>query len=186
MILTDDEELAESLYRIRSQGRLISDRLGYHLLIGSNYRMSEVHAALGRSQLSIIDKLINKRRELIGLYYNMLKEFDDSVRPAVTENNDGYIMPFFPIYFDNTYNIDDCCSKLLESSIPIKRTYIPVHMQPAYEQLRTLKAELPITERLGPQIISLPLHSGLDENDIAKYISTIKNKILSQKGKRLI
>jgi len=138
----------------------ISERKGVRYNIsqlGWNYYMNEFSAAIGLAQLKKLDKLNNKRRDIAKIYSKEIQ----------IENK----MPFnrdcvYHLYWVLVKNQNSFIKKMAENGIETGIHYKPIHMMSFYRN----SANLPITEKIAKQIVSIPIHPNLSDNDIDRII----------------
>lgn len=178
MIVTDDEDLAQTLRKLRSQGRLLNDTAGVHDRIGFNFRMAEIPAALGRSQLQRLPELLARRSRLAGWYAERIKLFGESVQPVLQASGErGWFN--YPVLLHTRFDPDRVARQLGARGIPAKRTYLPIHQQPPYRNVATI-GPLVVSNDLGPRILSLPFFSEMSEPEVERVIDEIQCVIREQ------
>lgn len=162
MVVTDNEELAEKIAMLRDHGR----REKYaHELLGLNFRLSEIHSAIGRQQLKHLPEWIEKRRTLAS-YYNRLLDGVEGIR---TPAEKSWARHVYHLYVIRSSQRDVLMKYLNEGGISTGIHYpIPVHRQPCMHGIA--KSKLPDTEACAKEILSLPMHPGLTEDKV-KYIA---------------
>jgi dTDP-4-amino-4,6-dideoxygalactose transaminase len=132
--------------------------------IGWNYYMNEFSAAIGLEQLKKLDRTNYQRRKIARRYYDEI----------LLENK----MPYdkgcsYHFYWIRVKNRAKFRKKLSEKGIESGIHYRPIHTFSFYKS----KIKLPITEKVGKEIVSLPTHPNLTENDIEKIIKAVNNSI---------
>ena len=138
--------------------------------LGYNYRMTELQAALGSSQLKRLDEFIEKRNELAQIYNNSLdsKYLD---LPVVSDNSYSsfhlYIIKLKKLSKPSEHK--KFFQKLRDDGIGVNLHYIPVHCHPYYGKLGFKKGDFPNSEDYYNRSISIPLYFGLSEEN-QKYI----------------
>ncbi len=182
MIVTDDEVLANLCRSMRNQGRgedmswLNHDRLGY------NYRLDEMSAALGLSQLGKFEQILEKRSQVADQYLNRLKEIDE-VNVQFIRKNSVMSWFVFVIRLKEGINRDRVIEYLKENGIASKPYFPPIHLQPFYiKQFGYKMGDFPITERIASQCLALPFYNALSNNQIDIIIDVLKKAIRSQKN----
>jgi perosamine synthetase len=170
MILSDDDSLAETCVSLRNQGRgkgggwLAHERLGY------NFRLSDINCAIGIVQLSRIDEIKAKRREVARWYREMLAGEERLVIPA--EPPDCELSWFvFVVRLADDFSLEKR-NEILEAmgrrSIQVSNYFPPVHLQPFIaEQFGHKCGDFPITERVSERTIALPFHNNLTKDHVA-------------------
>jgi UDP-4-amino-4,6-dideoxy-N-acetyl-beta-L-altrosamine transaminase len=146
--------------------------------IGFNYRASDIHCALGLSQLSKLEKFVLRRSTLAKLYDKLLAPLAPTLRP-VTRMPGG--RPAWHLYqilidFENVgVSRATLMRQLLDKNIGTQVHYIPVHQQPYYQRLYG-RQYLPGVERFYSRCLSLPLFPGMLEgnvNQVTEHIQTL-------------
>ena len=175
MIVTDDAGIAEACRSRRNQGR---GRMGSwleHERLGYNYRMDEMSAALGVSQMGRVDALLRRRREAARTYSNYLKQFDWLATPMALDHVwvswFVYVVRLAP-HVDREALIAD----LAGQGIPSRAYFSPIHLQPYIQTMLAAgklgagwdwsPGSLPVTEELSRHTLALPFHSNLTEADV--------------------
>ncbi|TGV02564.1 DegT/DnrJ/EryC1/StrS family aminotransferase [Flavivirga rizhaonensis] len=164
-ITTNNKALAEVIFKLRNYGRISTYKYD---LKGSNCRLDELQAAFLRIKLKHLDFDNNKRREIAKYYLDNIDS--DNVLLPFFENMNQHV---FHIFVIRSKKRDQLKDYLYKNGVETLIHYpIAVHKQSAYKELMDYK--LPVTEQLHKEILSLPLHSGLKEEEIFK-ISTLIN-----------
>ncbi len=171
MIATSDKELYEKCKLLRSHGQTGPY---VHTLLGFNYRMTEISAVLGIHQLKQLPGFVQRRRENAGFLSKNLKEVQGIVtpheEPAVEHSYSQY-----SILLDGSLKgkRDAFREKLQETGIDTAVYYPrPLHRQPVFSDAG--EVSLPITEDLSEQILSLPVHPGLEQEDLERIVKSVR------------
>jgi perosamine synthetase len=172
---TNSSELAERMRVFRNHGIIRDDTAPswkYSLdTVGYNYRLSDLHAALGLSQLRKIDEWLTQRSELAHYYSTMLQEVSvDS--PAWPDEDWRHAWHLYPVRVDNRNQVFD---HMRASGINVQVHYVPLHTQPTFH--RPGQRPLPVCESAGERIMSLPLFPGLTRQEQDFVISTLQAAI---------
>jgi perosamine synthetase len=170
MITTDDGEFANRCRMIRSHGM---QRRYYHDMLGYNFRMTDLHAAIGLAQIDRLDVFTAKRRTNAAYLNAHIKSV---VTPAVREGY-GHVWHQYTIRVDGGRNRDAAVKQLNDAGVGTGIFY-PV---PANKQTHLLKmglgdASLPVAERLALEVISLPVHPQLSQADLETIVAEV-NKL---------
>ena len=140
-------------------------------LLGYNYRLSDIHAALGISQLKKINKFIKKRNEISDFYEQNLKDL-----PIVTQKVSKFCYSarhLFVIRINEKYK-NDLFISLQNHNVKVNLHYFPIHLQPFYQKLGFKKGMYINSENYFEQAISLPIFPSLDKDSQTKVINIIK------------
>jgi len=161
LVTTNSAALADRLRKFRSHGIVENPGRGawcYEVeSLGYNYRLSDIHAALGVSQLGKLDSFLRRRNQLAARYYELLAELPVQVAadaPAGTSHG-RYL---FPIRVDRR---DDVFAALRHAGIGVHVHYVPVTHHPMFGFNARERQRFPEVERAYEQLISLPLYPGL-------------------------
>ncbi|HIH34034.1 MAG TPA: DegT/DnrJ/EryC1/StrS family aminotransferase [Nanoarchaeota archaeon] len=171
-IVTDDEALARKARQLRDHGR--SDRIGgkyEHSLIGLNYRLDAMKAAVLRVKLRHLDDWIMQRRRNAALYNELLSEIPGVQVPKEREGNKH----IYYVYTIRAQDRDALATFLDNAGIATQIYYpIPLHLQEAYQFLGHKKGDFPVAERHAEQILSLPIYPEISGEQIEYVCDKIK------------
>ncbi len=172
MVVTDDDALAEKLRLLRGQG-MDPERRYWHPVIGYNYRMMNLPAAIGLAQLEKVDTQLESRRRVAELYQSRLREI-----PGITLQNEQiwarHVFWMFSVILDPATWLDrDSVIEILSRrGIETRPLFYPAHSFPPYKN--SVGGEtFPVAENLSANGISLPTWAGLTENNIDDVCRTL-------------
>ena len=177
MILTDDDGLADICVSLRNQGRgkgsgwLSHDRLGY------NFRLSDINCALGIVQLSRIDQIKAKRRQVAKWYQEMLADDDRLIVPAEPDDCDMSWFVFVVRLADGfaLEQRNRILQAMKSRNIQVGNYFPPVHLQPFMaERFGYKQGDFPVTEAVSRRTIALPFHNNLTKDETAIVCKTLK------------
>ncbi|MHB8163402.1 MAG: DegT/DnrJ/EryC1/StrS family aminotransferase [Methanoregula sp.] len=182
-IITDNRDVFEKLKLIRSHGRpdtidyfTTTDVLDY-ISLGYNFRMSTISAALGIAQMGKVNKLIYTRRKDADYYRSSLRGTGDIM---FVDGNPGDIS-VYQLFSIRTKYRDAIVKFLAEKSIMTKIYFSPIHKTHFYQNVLKYNIDLPVTEKVSNDIMSLPFYPGIPRNDLDCVSSAIKEGIECQK-----
>src|SRR5690606_9817018 len=173
-IFTNDDSLAHTLRGIVNHG--MYERY-HHDLVGVNSRLDSIQAAVLNAILTNLDAY-NKARQLAAKKYNdAFKGIDAIITPKITsrgsEIGDSHVFHQYTLQLKGV-DRDALVKHLNEKSIPCGVYYpIPLHKQKAYSDKRYKEEDFPVTNQLVKEVISLPMHTELDDEQINYITSTI-------------
>lgn len=169
-LLTDSTEIAEKAKLYSSHGitknansfRCEKPSIAHYEqhTLGFNYRLSDLHAALGISQINRLDQLIAQRRKLAERYYKKL--VDLPVKLPINDANSAWHLFVIELL---EHDRDQIFQTLLDNGIAANVHYIPVHWHPYYQQLGFKKGQFENSENYYRRAISLPLFPELTLNE---------------------
>ncbi len=167
--VTADKELATKLRMLRNYGQ---SRKYYHDFVGVNSRLDEIQAAILRMKLKRLDEWNERRRSVAKLYRELLG--DSSV---IIPGEKEYAKHVYHLYVIGCKERDKLQQRLSRSGIQTQIHYpVPVHSQKAYLGLTT-DVNLPVTERICHQILSLPIHPFLHKDEILTIVESVRNAL---------
>ncbi|NHI01394.1 UDP-4-amino-4,6-dideoxy-N-acetyl-beta-L-altrosamine transaminase [Oceanimonas sp. MB9] len=190
MALTNDDALAEKMSLYRSHGVTRDQNLMAHepdgpwyyqqVDLGYNYRMTELQAALGISQMERLDAFVARRHELAKRYDALLQDL-----PVTTpwQHLDGYsglhlyVIRLQPNKIGKSHR--QVFEQLREQGIGVNLHYIPVHTQPYYREMGFQPADFPEAMRYYSEAISLPMYQGLtdaQQDEVIQALSSVLEK----------
>jgi perosamine synthetase len=169
MCLTNDEEIAERLRILRDHGMDPKKRY-WHNVIGFNYRMTNLQAALGVSQLKRIDSLIRKKRSLARSYELLLSnEANITLAPEMKWAKNVFWM-YSVLVRGGREKRDRLIRKLESSGIESRPFFYPIHILPPYKNGQSL----PVAEQLSSSGINLPSGPQLTEAEVKEVASAVR------------
>jgi dTDP-4-amino-4,6-dideoxygalactose transaminase len=171
MITTNDEKINEISRMIRSHG---SKQRYYHEILGYNYRMTDIQAAIGLVQLKNLEKNNKKRIKNAKMLTRGLKNIPGIITPKIMPNR-KHVFHQYTIRITKDFGIsrEELIKKLEEKGIQTIIYYpLPIHKQRLYLNLG-YNVHLPVTEKLENEILSLPVHPLLKKEDVNYIIESI-------------
>ena len=176
-IFTNDDELAYKIRGIVNHG--MYERY-HHDVVGVNSRLDSIQAAVLRAKLPNLDLYCDRRREAARSYSKALQVHPDIVLPEtvnscteICEDCDCHVFHQYTLKITNGKR-DALAEHLQAKGIPFGVYYpIPLHSQKAYKDPRYNEADFPVTNQLVKEVISLPMHTELEEDQINFITKTI-------------
>lgn len=188
-LTTNSEELYQKINLLRSHGITRDESLMHEashgpwyyqqIALGFNYRMTEIQAALGLSQLTRLDDFIQQRRALAQRYLQKLKDLPLKLPVEMANTQSAYHLFIIRLELDNIpLTHRQVFEWLRENGIGVNLHYIPIHTQPYYQDLGFQIGQFPCAENYYQQAMSIPLFHGMSQQQQDKVISSL-TKILS-------
>jgi UDP-4-amino-4,6-dideoxy-N-acetyl-beta-L-altrosamine transaminase len=141
-------------------------------MLGYNYRLSDIHCALGLSQLKRLDQFVERRRELADLYRCFLAGIRGIYQPPPVT---GHAYHLFPIRVEADERAA-LFAHLAENGIRLQVHYLPVHLHPYYKKRFDYKrGDFPEAESFYEEAISLPIFPSMENSDVERVVDCIKN-----------
>jgi perosamine synthetase len=190
MVTTERADYAETLRRFRNHGissdarqRQSAGQWHYEMVVlGFNYRLTDIACALGLSQLKKLEENLLRRREIAARYAAAFRDLEAVTVPVVR----GEVNPawhLYPIRLNlEKLNADrgKVFRALRAENIGVNVHYIPVHLHPYYrERLGHHAGEYPIAEDAYERLISLPMFHGMSDGDVEDVIAAVKKVMLA-------
>lgn len=185
MLVTNNEEFAKRARVLRAHGMSVSDRERHESksfinetydVLGYNYRMSDIHAAIGLAQFRKLNFILEKRMALAIRYTQYLSDVAHIVPPAFPE---GYTHTFqsYVIRLSEScpFSREEIMTKLFKQGIGTRIGIKACHLEPLY---RNQKVQLPNTELLAKNIITLPLYTSMTQNEQDFVINNVRKIIM--------
>ncbi|MCB0507851.1 MAG: DegT/DnrJ/EryC1/StrS aminotransferase family protein [Chitinophagales bacterium] len=161
MVVTNNETLYDRLVHYKGQG-LAKHREYWHDVVGYNYRMTNICAAIGLAQLERFDELLEKKQQLAKWYKHYLKDIPVTFHEQQTNTFHSYWM--CSVLVNNVKDREPLREFLKANGIETRPLFYPVHTMPMYTQHYQM---FPVAENLGWRGINLPSYPDLKEEDIA-------------------
>jgi perosamine synthetase len=185
MVLTDEDDLADMCVSLRNQGRSKGGGWLGHERLGYNFRLSDINCALGIVQLSRIDEIKAKRKQVAKWYEEMLAGDERLMVPA--EPDDCDISWFvFVVRLAERFTRkqrDRILEAMKGEGIEVGNYFPPVHLQSfMVERFGYKEGDFPVTESVCKSTIALPFYNNLSKDEVAIVCRTLKeslDKILS-------
>lgn len=191
MALTNNKNIAERMYRLRTHG-ITTDKMkmlerpkdeiwNYQQIeLGYNYRMNDIQAGLGLSQLTRLDDYVNRRNKIARYYDNKLKKLPLVIPSQLPNIYSSYHL--YPILIRANPKLKtqrQIYDALRKNDIAANLHYIPVHKHPYYKSLGFKENEFPIAENFHKEVISIPIYPTLQISYQNKVIEILKNELVS-------
>jgi perosamine synthetase len=176
MVTTDDDAIAERLRLYRGQG-MDPERRYWHPVVGYNYRMTNVAAAIGLAQLERVDHHLAERRRVAAAYDARLAGLERFIVRPVSENWAEHVYWMYTVTLGEEAAIsrDAVILALAAEGIESRPTFHPMHAMPPYAHLAG--GGFPVAEDLGARGLNLPTHALLTEADIDRICAALKRAV---------
>jgi dTDP-4-amino-4,6-dideoxygalactose transaminase len=183
-IMTNNEEFYKTLLIFRTHGMTkdsekLQDKMraAWHQemqMLGNNYRLTDIQAALGVSQIKKLNRFVAKRKKLAANYHKLLKNIPGLILPAMLKDIESawhlFVVRLAPALAKKR---DPIFTKLREKGIGVQVHYLPVYLHPYYAQLGYRKGLCPKTETFSDVCLSIPLFPTLTARDQSFVVKTL-------------
>jgi perosamine synthetase len=176
MCLTDDEDLATRMRILRDHGMNPNRRYWYDV-VGFNYRMTNLQAAVGAAQVDKLDMLIARRRQLAAWYQEAFKDLVErglvTLPPGMPWAKSVYWM--YSILVEDRFGTsrDELINSLKERGIETRPLFYPLHLMPPYQR-RNSRA-FPVAEEVGRKGINLPSGPRVTKEQVIEITNSIRS-----------
>ncbi|MCB0381896.1 MAG: DegT/DnrJ/EryC1/StrS family aminotransferase, partial [Psychroserpens sp.] len=182
-IFTNDDDLAHTIRGIVNHGMYVRY---HHDVVGVNSRLDSIQAAILDIKLKHLDTYNQERRKAARAYNSAFDGVENIITPSgkstcqgICDTCDCHVFHQYTLRILNT-DRDALVKHLNDNGIPCGVYYpIPLHAQKAYQDSRYKEADFPVTNQLVKEVISLPMHTELDDEQIAFITSTVINFVNS-------
>lgn len=192
MALTNDKDLADKLSLLRSHGITRDPALMQNnnhgpwyyeqIDLGFNYRLTDLQAALGLSQLERLDDYVSRRHELCTKYNEALADLPLTLPWQHPETYSALHLYVVRLKTDQIHKSHrEVFEELRSKNIGVNLHYIPIHTQPYYQKLGFESGDFPNAEQYYQEAISLPLFPTINEDDFKSVIEAIKDVLIVQR-----
>jgi len=175
VLVTNNEELSIAARSMRSQGRGISGEWLDHDRLGYNYRMDELAAALGCSQMERLDEILEKRAKVAEMYNQKFAGMDEVQVPYISPDVTRMSWFVYVIRLADGIDREKVMDYLNNEGVQCKPYFTPIHLQPFYvDMFGYKKGDFPITEGISSRTIALPFFTNLQEEQIDYVVNRLK------------
>lgn len=172
MIVTDDSKIAEKIRLLRDHGMSKSQRY-WHTLLGYNYRLTNLQAALGLAQMENINSILDKKIQIARIYSSYLQNIPGIILPPQKEWAKNVYWMYSILIEEQKYGInrDTLIKNLEKEDIETRPFFPPVHTQPIYNTGQ----KLPVSEYLSKSGINLPSAVTISNEQIKRVCQIIRS-----------
>ncbi len=189
MVLTNNDELYRKLCLYRNHGITRESEMmtqepdgpWYYqqLELGFNYRMTDIQAALGYSQMKRVDQFVQRRRYLANRYNNLLKNLPVKLPKVISEANPSWHIYVIRVDFGKVKKTKkQIFAEMKEKGITLNLHYIPVHTQPYYEKLGHKPEECIKAMNYYHEVLTLPLYYDLTNEDQDEIVRDLQEVLV--------
>jgi perosamine synthetase len=181
MIVTDDVEMARILRSLSNQGRDDAGTWMNHVRLGYNYRLDEMSAALGLSQLTKLDTILERRARVAGWYAERLRFLEGVHIPQIAAETTRMSWFVYVIRLDERLDRPALMAGLESDGIPTRPYFVPIHLQPLYRSRFGYRlGDFPVTERVARTTLALPFFTEMTEQQVDYVCDRLAGRIAAQ------
>lgn len=174
MVTLNNDDWAEKIRFLRTHGQTGKY---YHTMLGLNYRMTDVEAAVGLEQLNRLDAMVAKRRNNAAYLTGGLSEIPGIIPQMVTPNSNHAYHQYCVLVDKQQFGMDrEALAAALKERGIATGVHYPwgLHQQPIFEKIYG-QTTLPICEKICKEILALPVHHGLGESEVEYIVTAMKD-----------
>ena len=165
-LVTNDKKQYQLIKGLLNQGRGPDLNWLKHLHLGYNYRLTEIQAALGRSQLKKLPGFLTKRNRVADWYRKRLEKIDGLYLMKANDTNHQRSWFVYVIRLDQKFNRDKIMQQLITAGIPTK-AYLPsIHLQPYMKRFGFKIGDFPVSEAVSASTLALPFYTEMPETTV--------------------
>lgn len=178
LIVTDDEQAAQMMRALRNQGRAPGDTWLQHTLLGYNYRLDEMSAALGKVQMDRIEYLLNSRTQVAEWYDELLTDIDEVEPPYNAPTTSRVSWFVYVIRLKKGFDRMKIAERLAQQGVPVRPYFLPIHLQPyMLERFGYERGDFPVTEDLGERGMAMPFSGKMTQEQVTHVCQALKQAI---------
>ncbi|HIP92123.1 MAG TPA: DegT/DnrJ/EryC1/StrS family aminotransferase [Thermotoga sp.] len=178
IVITDDEKIANLVKSMRNHGRGEKNEWLLHVRLGYNYRIDEMSAALGYSQILRINKILEKREKIAKNYNELLKNYEWVKTPVIKEYVTKMSWFVYVIRLSTDIDRDKVMKYMEEKGVQVRNYFQPLHLQPFYRKTFGYnEGMLPITEKESKRTLALPFYNDISFDEQKIVVETLKEAV---------
>lgn len=171
MVVTNDDELAKKMRLLKGQGMNPNKRY-WHIVVGYNYRMTNIEAAIGVGQMEKIDWHLNRRQEIAKKYDELLSKHQDKLILPIQKSYAKHCYWMYTVILKDNSKVsrDEVMVKMAKKDIETRPVFYPMHSMPMYKRS---DESFPVAENISKHGINLPSHANISFSDQEKIVKTL-------------
>jgi perosamine synthetase len=171
LVTTDDDRLGDLVRTIRNQGQ--SERY-VHVMIGNNYRLTDLAAAFGIEQVKRADWILGEKRALAAVFDQKLAGHPLIRTPFVPDYVDRHTWYMYCLTLDEGVDRDAVVRAMRERGVDSRLSFPPIHLQPVYREKFGYKdGDFPLSERIFRSFIDIPCWVGMDSRMVDRVVDAV-------------
>lgn len=179
MVVTDDDDLAERLFVLRTHGSVRGARYSSFEELGFNYRLSDINAAIGVVQMARLDDILAQRR-LVAEKLSMRIAEVPCVRPPLEPATSRHTYQSYVVLLDSAVDRDGVIDKLKSDHIESTLGTYSLQSQPFFQrQPSAMRRAAIVSQELSRRALTLPLHQYLTDDDLDRLTDALRSAVLS-------
>ncbi|HEX6851256.1 MAG TPA: DegT/DnrJ/EryC1/StrS family aminotransferase [Candidatus Polarisedimenticolaceae bacterium] len=181
VIVTDDDTIAGLCRSLRNQGRDAGGGWLEHVRMGFNYRLSDIQAALGLSQMARLESFVAMRQRVFQQYGEALRNVGGVIAPAPARPDERVSWFVYVVRLADEFDREDrdaVLAQLRRRGIGCRNYFVPIHLQGYMrERFGFREGQFPVTEAVAARSIALPFHNRVGEAEIEAVAGALREAI---------
>lgn len=181
VIVTNDDTIAELCRSLRNQGRGAGGGWLEHVRMGFNYRLSDIQAALGLSQMARLESFVALRQQVFDRYGEALRGIGGILPPAPARRDERVSWFVYVVRLADEFDREDrdaVLAHLRGRGIGCRNYFVPIHLQDYMrERFGFREGQFPVTEAVAARSIALPFHNRVGEAEVAAVAGALREAI---------
>jgi len=174
IVVTNDPDFAKVLRSLANQGRDDAGTWMNHVRLGYNYRMDEMSAALGFSQIQRLDTLLDRRAQVARWYSDQFAEVPGVRTPYVAPETTRMSWFVYVIRLEDGIDREALIPKLHADGVPVRPYFVPIHLQPYYrETFGFAEGDFPVTEAVAKTTLAIPFFTEMTGDQVAYVVDRV-------------
>jgi len=174
-VTTNDDKIAEICRIVRNQGQ--SERY-VHVMVGHNYRMTDITAAFGLEQLKRVDWFISEKTKIVNAYNKAFASHELITTPYVPEFVSQHSWYMYCLILDDKVNRDKVLEYMRSKGVDSRLSFPLIPLQPIYKEMFGYKdGDFPISEKIFKSFMDIPCWVGMNESHYNKVIKVVKEAV---------
>lgn len=174
IVVTDDPEYVRVLRSLSNQGRGDAGTWMNHVRLGYNYRLDEMSAALGRTQIARLDDILDRRAQVAAWYTERFATVDAVTVPFVAPETTRMSWFVYVIRLDPRVDRTQLIARLDADGVPSRPYFVPIHLQPYYRERYGFKpGDFPVTEAVTQTTLAIPFFSDMSLDQVEYVVDRI-------------
>ncbi|MEX2105247.1 MAG: DegT/DnrJ/EryC1/StrS family aminotransferase, partial [Bacilli bacterium] len=178
MLITNDHSIFLKASSLRNQGRSVNSDWLQHDIIGYNYRMSDIQAAVGLAQMEKLDVILNKRKEVASKYDDLIKQFQVPVTTPFIHPDCKMSWFVYVVVLPVGTNRIQLMNNIQSQGIQSKPYFPTIHLQNIYRELYSFKiGDFPMCEKMSERTLAIPFYTELSSEQQRYVIQHLANEL---------
>lgn len=175
IITTDSDDIADICRCFRNQGQ--SERY-VHVMVGHNYRMTDIVAAIGIPQLNRVEYIMEEKNKIASKYSELFSNHRLITPPYIPEYVSRHSWYMYCLRLNENVNRDHVANLMIDNGVDYRLSFPPIHLQPVYREMYGYKeGDFPRSEKIFSQFIDIPCWVGMTDDQIQRVVDVVTSSV---------